>query len=95
MISVKNLKDVNELFKLIDLTMDLGADVVESSDKVFHFRAARCPYGLEGTSRELCENTMQADKKMISTLLGQEVEMKILQTIAAGDKTCEVIISKK
>jgi len=35
------------------------------------------------------------DKKMMSTFLGQEVEMKILKSVAAGDEKCEVIYSKK
>jgi len=38
---------------------------------------------------------MTSDAKMVSTLLGQEIEMKILKSIAAGDKECEVIFSKK
>ena len=95
MMRVKNMKDVGELFKMLDLTMELGLEAIESSNDTFHFKVSRCPYGIEGTSRELCETMMVADKKMISTLLGKEVEMKVLQTIAAGDKTCEVILSNK
>ena len=44
---------------------------------------------------ELCEAMMTADKKMFSSLLGQEMDMKILKSIAAGDKECEVVISIK
>ena len=95
MMRVKNMKDVGELFKMLDLTMELGLEAIESSNDTFHFKVARCPYGLEGATKELCETMMTADKKMISTLLGKEVEMKVLQTIAAGDKTCEVILSNK
>jgi len=38
---------------------------------------------------------MNQDKKMMSTLLGKEVETNIVQTVAAGDKECEVILSIK
>jgi len=31
----------------------------------------------------------------VGTFLGQEVDMKILKSVAAGDKECEVIFSKK
>ena len=75
--------------------MELGVKPIESSNNTFHFKITRCPYGLEKTSKELCEAMMVADKKMVSTLLGQEVEMKIAQSLAAGDKNCEVIFSKK
>ena len=51
--------------------------------------------GIEGTSKGLCEAMMNSDKNMMSTLLGREVEMKILKSVAAGDKECEVIFSKK
>ena len=33
--------------------------------------------------------------EVVSTLLGQEMEMQILKSVAAGDKECEVIFSKK
>jgi predicted hydrocarbon binding protein len=95
MIPVRNMKDLGELFKMMDLTMDIGIEVLESSDKTFRFKLPKCVYGIEGTTRELCEAMMTTDKKMLSTLLGYEVETKILQTVAAGDKTCEVIFSKK
>jgi len=95
MMPVKDMKDVGELFKMTDLTMGIGIEVIESSDKAFHFKLLKCVGGIDGTSKELCEALMASDKKMVSTLLGYEVEMKILQSIAAGDKNCEVVFSKK
>jgi predicted hydrocarbon binding protein len=95
MMPVKDMKDVGELFKMMDLTMEMGIEVIESSDKAFHFKMLKCVGGIDGTSKELCEALMATDKKMLSTLLGYEVEMKILQSIAAGDKYCEVVFSKK
>jgi hypothetical protein len=38
---------------------------------------------------------MIMDETRMSTFLGQEVEVKILKSVAAGDKQCEVIFSKK
>ena len=55
----------------------------------------KCILGIEGTSKELCEAMMTSDTSMVSALLGQEVETKILKSVAAGDKECEVIFSKK
>jgi hypothetical protein len=38
---------------------------------------------------------MNTDKKMVSTLLGKEINIKVPKSVAAGDKYCEVIFSKK
>ncbi len=95
MMPVKSMKDVGELFNMMEVVMDLGMEVIEISDNVVHFKMPRCVLGLEGTSQELCDAMMTADKKMVSTLLGQELETKIVKSVAAGDKECEVIFSKK
>ena len=95
MMPVKDMKDVGELFKMMDSMMEMRMEIIELSDDAIHFKVSKCVLGIEGTSKELCEAMMASDAKMVSTLLGQEVEMKILQSIAAGDKECEVIFSKK
>ena len=92
---VKDMKDVIELFRMMDSIMGMGMEIIESSDEVFHFKMPKCIGGLEGTSKELCEAVMTSDKNTVSNLLGQAVEMKILKSVAAGDKNCEVIFSKK
>jgi len=95
MMPVKDMKDVGELFKMMDSMMEMGMEIIELSDDAIHFKVPRCMLGIEGTSKELCEAMMTSDAKMVSTLLGQEVEMKIVKSVAAGDKECEVIFSKK
>jgi hypothetical protein len=50
---------------------------------------------IQGTSKELCEAMMQTDKKMVSTLLGHQINIGILKSVAAGDRYCEVTFSKK
>lgn len=95
MMPVKGMKDVGEQFKMMGSMMEMGMETIESSDKTFHFKVSQCPFGIEGTSRELCEVLMTSDVKRVGTLLGQEVEVKVLKTVAAGDEECEVIISKK
>jgi hypothetical protein len=70
-------------------------EVVESSDDSFRLKMARCPYGLEGAGREVCEAMMSGDEIMIGSAVGQEVEMKILKTVAVGDKECDIVFSRK
>ena len=95
MMPVKDMKDVGDLFKMMDAMMEMGMEVIEISDDAIHFKMPQCILGIEGTSQELCDAMMTMDMKMFSTLLGQEVETKILKSVAAGDKECEVIFSKK
>lgn len=95
MMPVKDMKDAGEMYKMMDSMMEIGTEIIELTDDKIHFKVPKCIVGIEGTSRELCEAMMTADAKMLSTLLGQEIEMKILKSIAAGDKECEVVFSKK
>jgi predicted hydrocarbon binding protein len=95
MMPVKDMKDLGELYKMMDSMMDIGMEIVEVTDDKIHFKVPRCVVGIEGTSRELCEAMMTSDAKMASTLLGQEMEAEILKSIAVGDNECEVVIFKK
>ena len=38
MMSVKNMKDVGELFKMMDLMMQIGIQIIELSDDTIHFK---------------------------------------------------------
>jgi predicted hydrocarbon binding protein len=95
MTPTKDMKTAGEMFKMMGQMMDMKMEVIELSDDTFHFKVSQCPLGIEGTSKELCEALMTSDKKMLSTFLGKEVEMKIPKSVAAGDKECEVIYSIK
>ena len=95
MTPVKDMKDVGELFKMTDSMMESGMEIIELTDDAIHFKLSQYTCGIEGTSKELCEAIMASDSKMLSTLLGQELETEIIKSVAAGDKICEVIHSKK
>jgi hypothetical protein len=93
MMPVKSMKGIGEIYKNQGALM--GVKIVNMSDDTLHFNMTECPMGIEGTSKELCEAMMNWDKGMIHTFLGQEGKVKVLKTVAAGDKVCEVIESKK
>ncbi len=95
MTPAKGMKAVGELFKMMDSMMGEGMEIIELSDDAFHFKVSQCPVGIEGTSKELCEAMMTSEKKMMSIFLGQEVEMRIPKSVAAGDEKCEIIYSIK
>jgi len=95
MMPVKGMKDVGEMFKMMGPLMEYGMEVGEVTDEEVHIQVSQCPFGLEGTSKELCEAVMTHDAKTVSIFLGQEVETKILKSIAAGDEKCEVIFARK
>jgi predicted hydrocarbon binding protein len=96
MLKGKGMNAVRELFGMMEM-MDMQVEIIDFSDDMIRVKEAVCPMGLEGTSKELCEAMMTSNEKMVSTLLGKEVEMKILKSMAAGDEYCDgkFIITKK
>jgi hypothetical protein len=94
-IPVKSMRPIAEQLKNLSVMMSMGAEIIEVSDEIVRFKVAHCPFGLEGTSRELCEAAMAADEKRLKVFFGPSAEMQILQTVAVGDKQCDVIFSKK
>jgi hypothetical protein len=95
MMPVKGMKDIGEMFKMMGATIGMEMEIIELSDDTLHFKAPKCMLGIEGTSKGLCEALMSSAKNMMGTLLGREVKMNVLKSVAAGDKECEVIFSKK
>jgi hypothetical protein len=95
MMPVKNMKDFAEMYKMMLTMIGEKMEIIEVSDDMLHAKLSHCPMGLEGTSQELCEAMMISDNKMLSTLLGQQVDTKLLKSLPAGDQWCEYIYSKK
>jgi len=54
----------------------------------------KCPYGLEGTSRELCEAMMALDVSVVKTM-SPNVTLEIVKRVAVGDPQCELSITPK
>jgi predicted hydrocarbon binding protein len=95
MMPVKGMKDAGQLFVEMGGAMDTGMEIIELTDDTFHFRLSRCLFCLDGAGQELCEAMMASDARMMDTILGQELKMDIVKSVAAGDGVCEVIFSKK
>jgi hypothetical protein len=95
MMPARGMKTVGESLKMMGSMMGMEMEMMELSDNVIHFKTRQCPLGIDGTSKQLCEAMMTNDRKMVGAFLGQEVDMKIPKSVAAGDKECEVIFSKK
>ena len=69
--------------------------IISISDEKFHIQGIKCPFGLENTSRELCEAIMAIDKEYFREAVSDKVELKILKTVAAGDLHCDTIYTLK
>lgn len=95
MMPIKGMKDAGQLFVKVGAPMDTGMEIIELTDDTFHFKLSRCLFCLDGAGQELCEAMMASDARMMSTVLGQELKMDIVKSVAAGDGMCEVIFSKK
>ncbi len=70
-------------------------NVVSVSDEKFQIQGTKCPFGLENTSRELCEAVMEIDHEYFRTAVDKNIELKIIKTVAAGDSHCDTIYELK
>ena len=65
--------------------------IVTLSDEKFQIQGNRCPFGLENTSRELCEAVMEIDSEYFFTASDGKTRLAIVKTVAAGDPFCDTI----
>ena len=73
----------------------MTAEVISISDEKFHIRGTKCPFGLENTSRQLCEAVMAIDRELFSVATDGKTQMEITKTRAAEDPICETIYTAK
>lgn len=66
-------------------------DVVALSDHFFHIRGKSCPFGLENTSRELCEAVMAIDREYFLAATDGRALLTVENTRAAGDECCDTL----
>ncbi|MHA1376336.1 MAG: hypothetical protein ACTSR7_18815 [Promethearchaeota archaeon] len=69
--------------------------VIEISDNKFQIQGTGCPFGLENTSRELCEAVMEIDCEYFRTAVDEKVQMTIIKTVAEGDSYCDTLYELK
>ena len=65
--------------------------IIQISDDVFQIQGNKCPFGLENTSRELCENVMEIDAEYFRAAVDESIDLKILKTVAEGDAYCDTL----
>ena len=94
-LKMKNrLKDTRLSSVATAFTQNFNPDMVEVvsvSDNRFHIKGNKCPFGLENTSRELCEAVMSIDHEYFRAAVNEGIELAITKTVAAGDTCCETI----
>ena len=66
-------------------------NIITLTDEEFHIQGTKCPFGLENTSRELCEAVMEIDREYFFTASDGKTQLTISQTVAAGDPICDTI----
>jgi len=69
--------------------------IISISDECFHIQGTMCPFGLENTSRVLCEAVMAIDYEYFREAVSDKIELKILKTVAAGDIHCDTVYTLK
>ena len=89
----EDFKSVGTFFAGAAKIFGVENEVELKEDEVL-VKVPRCPYGLEGTNRELCEAMMAFDMRAVETL-GPKVTMEIVKTVAVGDPQCELSVKSK
>ncbi len=69
--------------------------VIEISDEKFQIQGTKCPFGLENTSRELCEAVMEIDAEYFRTAVSEKVQINIIKSLADGDPFCDTLYELK
>ena len=69
--------------------------IISFSDKKFQIHGTKCPFGLENTSRELCEAVMAIDHEYFREAISDKIELKIFKTVAEGDPHCDTVYEIK
>ena len=70
-------------------------EVITVSDEKFHIRGTKCPFGLENTSRQLCEAVMAIDREYFFAATEGKTILEIIKTRAAGDPICDTLYTTK
>ncbi len=68
-----------------------GTQVISVTDDRFQIQGTRCPFGLENTSRELCEAVMEIDLEYFRKAVSEKIQLEITKTVAEGDSCCDTI----
>jgi hypothetical protein len=69
--------------------------VISVSNEKFQIQGTRCPFGLENSSRELCEAVMEIDHEYFRTAVSEDITLIIKKTVASGDSFCDTIYELK
>ncbi len=68
-----------------------SAETVTLKEDEFNIRGISCPFGLENTSRKLCEAVMAIDREYFLAATDGKTKLKILRTRAEGDPVCDTL----
>lgn len=69
--------------------------LLELTEKRIRVKGERCALGLAGAGRPICEAMMNMDIGLFEAATGEEIDLSILKTVAAGDECCDVMFALK
>jgi hypothetical protein len=88
-----DFKSVGTFFTRVRKMFGQESEVKLNEEEVT-LTSSKCPYGLEGTNRELCEAMMAFDRIAVNTI-SPDVTLEIVMTVAVGDPHCELSIKTR
>lgn len=89
----EDFKSVGTFYVQFLKVFGVDTEVKVKKDEVV-IEVPKCPYGLEGTNRELCETMMALDISVVKAM-SANVTLEIVKRVAEGDPQCELSIAPK
>jgi len=83
-------KEAFELYLKPVMKREPVPEFIKFTDKAIHIKIFFCPWNLQGAGQELCEAMTEMDIEILKGLLGFNLDLKLIKTLAAGDECCEV-----
>ena len=68
----------------------LSVELADLSPTYAVVRGSRCPLGLEGRGRNICESAMEIDRGILEEVSGKKIDLTVITTVAENDPCCEV-----
>lgn len=70
-------------------------EIISSSEDKVELKVYTCPFALKDAGQELCEAMMAMDRAILESIIGDDAEMELPRSVAAGDDHCLGIIKRR
>ena len=85
-----SFQDAVETFVEAGKRGQLSVELADLSPTHAVVRGTKCPLGLEGRGRSICESAMEIDRGILEEISGEKIGLTVITTVAENAPCCEV-----